>query len=197
MPCLHCGSHVVFKMPKVLVAAVLISVVAVSVVWQVQAQPAAKGKAASDWIWLDGGARPNQTVYFRKDIMLKYRIKSAKLCGTCDNQMTVFINGKEAMASDAWETPIYRDITDLLRAPSKGEKPVRNVIAVKAHNTEGPAGLVLRLALEAPKRDVVVIGTDSSWRVSENGAKGWNEVNFNDTDWASAAVVGKLGGAPW
>jgi len=182
---------------KVVAVAGVLTVLGFAAALQSTAQPAGKAKPVSDWIWLDGSARPNQTVYFRKEITLKHRIKSAKLYGTCDNQMTVYINGKEAIASDSWETPIFREVTDLLKTPGKGEEPIRNVIAVKAHNTEGPAGLVLRLVLEAPKKEAAVIGTDGSWRVSENVGKSWMTAGFDDSAWASAAVVGKLGGAPW
>src|SRR6266542_3517503 len=98
-------------MSKVL-AAVALFVVAVPVVWQVNAQPTGKGKAVSAWIWLDAKPKSPQTVYFRKEITLKHKIKSAKLYGTCDNQMTVYVNGKEALASDAWETPVFRDVVD-------------------------------------------------------------------------------------
>lgn len=185
------------KTSKVLAAVALFLLVALPVAWQLHAQPAVKGKTVCSWIWLEEKPKPSQTVYFRKEITLKHKIKSARLCGTCDNQMTVYVNGKEVLASDSWETPVVREVADLLRAPGKGEEPIRNVIAVKAINDGGPAGLVLRLDLEAAKKQSIVIGTDGSWRASATAATGWQEVNFNDANWTSAAVVGKLGGAPW
>jgi putative heme-binding domain-containing protein len=155
-----------------------------------------KDKAAPSWIWL-GEAKPNQTVYFRKEISLDYRIVDAKLYGTCDNQMTVYINGKEVVASDNWEAPVFRDVTDAFVKPSRGGNPVRNVIAVRAHNTDGPAGLLLRLTLRNPKKQTITLVTDETWRASEKGDSGWNKVEFDDTSWNSATIVGKLGGAPW
>lgn len=180
-----------------LVVACLLVIGALSFIWRAQAQPA-KGKSVSSWIWLEKEAAPSQTVYFRKEFLLKQRITSARLCGTCDNQMTVYVNGKEVLASDSWETPVVRDVTDQLRtAVGKGQTPARNVIAVKAQNSGGPAGLVLRLAVEGGKQKPTVIGTDGSWRASETAAAGWKEVDFNDAAWTPAVVVGKLGGAPW
>lgn len=182
---------------KVLAAAGL-GLLGLAVVLHLRAQTPARGaKSPSNWIWLDANPRSNQTVYFRKDFAVRSGIKSAKLFGTCDNQMTVYVNGKEVLASDSWETPVFRDVTQSLKIPGKGKEPIRNVIAVKAHNTEGPAGLVLRLVLEAPKKETIVIGTDSAWRASEKADKGWNEVGFDDAGWSAATVVAKLGDAPW
>jgi hypothetical protein len=184
---------------KYFAAAGFVAILGLPVILQLHAQVSSKSAVVSDWIWLAGEVRPNQTVYFRKEITLKHRITSAKLHATCDNRMTVYINGKEAIASDSWESPIFRDVTDLLKAPAagKGQEPVKNVIAVKAQNTDGPAGLVLRLVLEAPKKQATTIGTDGSWRATDKNATGWNEVKHDDASWAPAAVVAKLGRGPW
>jgi putative heme-binding domain-containing protein len=179
-------------------ALALVALVCVPLVLQLEAQaPGKASKAVSQWIWLGDKASRGQTVYFRKDLTLKHRIKGAKLYATCDNQMTIYINGKEVLSSAAWESPIFREVTDLVRSPGKGDEPVRNVIAVKAHNTDGPAGLVLRLLLESPKKEAVIVGTDGSWRVSDRAETGWQEVNFNDGSWSQATVVAQLGGGPW
>ena len=157
-----------------------------------------KGKAGAGpaWIWA-GKAQPNQVVYFRKAIDLKYRVVSAKLYGTCDNQMAVYINGREAIASDTWEAPVFREVTDLFVSPTKLDSPVRNVIAVKARNTDGAAGLLLKIVMENPKKETVTLVTDGTWRASDQTAKGWSEVNFDDAAWSTATVVAKLGAKPW
>lgn len=193
---------------KCLAAAAFAAILGLPVIVQLSAQapkspppfpPLARGGGGgvSDWIWLAGEVGPDQTVYFRKEVTLKHRITGAKLFATCDNQMTVYVNGKEAIASDNWQTPVFRDVTDLLRAPRKGEEPMRNVIAVKAQNSGGPAGLVLRLVLEAPKKQATIVGTDGSWRATDKPEAGWHEVHHDHSDWAPAAVVAKLGGGPW
>jgi putative heme-binding domain-containing protein len=152
---------------------------------------------APSWIWL-GKALEKQTVYFRKEFTLgKSRIVGAKLHATCDNSMTVYINGKEVLASSNWETPAFRDVNDLLNRPVTPDQSVRNVIAVKAYNADGPAGLLVSLELETPKQGSNRVVTDASWRVSDKAAKGWNEVDFADADWKKATVVAKLGAGPW
>lgn len=152
--------------------------------------------AKPQWIWL-GKGQPDQTVYFRKDFTVKQRVTSAKLYATCDNRMTVYINGREVISSDSWENPVFREVTDLVRWPNKDEAPARNVIAVKGINTDGAAGLVLRLVIEGPKKGMLDIVSDATWRVSAKADQGWNEVNFKDDAWQTASLVGKLGGAPW
>jgi putative heme-binding domain-containing protein len=154
-----------------------------------------KAKAAPQWIWA-GKPREDQTVYLRKPFDLTRPVTSARLSATCDNRMTVYLNGKEVLSGDSWEEPVSRDVTELLR-PSVGGEKVRNVLAVKAHNDDGPAGLVLRLVIESGKKEKVVIITDGDWRGSDTAPANWAELDFDDSRWAPALVVGPLGGAPW
>jgi putative heme-binding domain-containing protein len=148
------------------------------------------------WIWLDKNARENQTVYFRRVVALQGPIVKAVLQGTCDNQMSVFINDREAVSSDNWQNPVSVDVTDLIRRPAK-TKEARIAIAVKAQNSEGPAGLLLRLVIDLPNKKSLVVATDDRWRVSAQGSKGWQEPGFDDSAWGRAIVVARLGDAPW
>ncbi|MBI1830946.1 MAG: c-type cytochrome [Planctomycetes bacterium] len=111
--------------------------------------------------------------------------------------MTVFINGKEIISSDTWETPVFREVTDAFVSPTVVGQPVKNVIAVKAHNTDGPAGLLLRIVLQNSKKQTITLVTDASWRASESAARGWVTADFDDSSWKPATIVGKLGAAPW
>ncbi len=160
--------------------------------------PPAKGKGKSpQWIWASRTPQTNETVYFRKEIALKKPVAFARLSGTCDNHMTVYINGKEVLSSDNWETPATRDVTEFLRGPSAKGEEARNVIAVKAHNDDGPAGLALRLVIESPRREVVTVVTDGSWQVSARADKGWEQPGYDAAQWPKAAVIAALGAAPW
>ncbi len=178
------------------VAVFLLAATGISRFATVDALAQKKGAATPVWIW-HGEAQPDQTVYFRKTIDLNYRVVSAKLYGTCDNHMTVFINGKEVIASGDWETPIFREVTDAFVNPTVVGKPVRNVIAVKAHNSDGPAGLLLRLVLENSNKQSITLVTDGSWRTSDRTDPNWKSDEFDDAAWKPATVVASLGGAPW
>lgn len=185
------------KTRMLILAALFVAAVVAVRLLPVEAQGGKGGpKSAPAWIWL-GDAKSNQTLYFRKDFPIAGRVVSAKIYGTCDNQMTIYVNGKETLTSADWETPVFRDVTDQLIGAGKGESPAQNVIAVKAHNSDGAAGLLLRLVIEGPKNKSNAIVTDNTWRVSDREVTGWQNTSFDDRSWQTATVVGKLGDAPW
>lgn len=160
------------------------------------AQGPKKGKAAPRWIWLGPKAAEEQTVHFRKEIEVGQRITGARLYGTCDNHMTVYVDGKQILSSDSWETPVFRDVSDIFAVKGKPAKR-KHLIAVAARNEGGPAGLVLQLVLESPKGASQVIATDASWKACEKPAAGWQAVDFDDAAWPQATVVASLGGGSW
>src|SRR5262245_52757250 len=63
------------------------------------------------WLWLSDRPRDNQTVYFRKAFTVRGKIKVAQLATTCDNRLTVHLNGEKVVTNDAWETPAIADVT--------------------------------------------------------------------------------------
>jgi putative heme-binding domain-containing protein len=155
-------------------------------------------KAAPDWIWL-GKAKDDQTVYFRKEFEIKTFFTVARLYASCDNAMTIYIDGKEVASKDGWETPLFKDVADALMGKNFGQG--KHVLAVRGVNREGPAGLLVRLIFDAGREPFALV-TDKSWRASEKAGKDkagkmWSEVGFDDTDWKHAESVAKLGDPPW
>src|SRR5262249_30414820 len=143
------------------------------------------------WIWQGPKGLPNQVVYFRKEFTVAGPVKRAKLIGTCDNEMIVFVNGKEVLRSEEWSQPVAADVASQLR-------PWKNIIAVRGKNDESYfAGLLLKLEIETTGKPPQVVMTDDSWLVAAKAAKGWKALKFNDSAWAKATVVGKLGDQPW
>jgi putative heme-binding domain-containing protein len=188
----------VFKGRSPLPVVLLIAAVCLSAYASLGAQgtKGTKAKASPKWVWLGPEALPNQSVYFRKEFTVDKPITAARLSGTCDNRMTVYINGKEALSGDNWETPVSREVTEILKSPVSSGDEVRNVICVKAHNDDGPAGLVLRLEIEMSKKKTVIV-TDGTWRASDAAGADWTQPHFDDQKWAPATVVAGLGSAPW
>src|SRR4029434_11166004 len=90
----------------------------------------------------------------------------AQLEAACDDQLTVFLNGKEIGSSAAWKEPLKRDIL-------KDLKPGENVLAVRAKNDSGVAGLVVVLTLEQESGKREVIMTDRMWLSSADAPAGW------------------------
>ena len=113
-----------------------------------------------DWIWDAEGASEGQEIYLRKRFTLAGKPASARLYTTCDNRMTLWINGKKVGHSRDWPYPIERDVFQFL---SRGE----NTIAVEAENAGGPAGFVFKLVVELRGNDPpLVLVSDPSWKMT-------------------------------
>lgn len=147
------------------------------------------------WIWLNEGEGPAKKVFFRKEFPAQGGVAAARLYATCDDQMTLFVNGEKVLESGAWNQPVFKDITKLLEKETPEKK---HVITVECENGASAAGLVVALNFESGWRDAWSIVSDESWLVSKQPAKGWRSPLFKQTDaWEKADVVGQLGGAPW
>ena len=144
-------------------------------------EPAAAAKnvmnegPAPAWIW---GANQNKNYFVRKTFT--GTAPTARLRATCDNSMTLFVNGKKVGAGDRWETPVEVDVKQHL---TTGE----NVIEAEIRNEGGIAGFVAKLALIGADGKVQYVVTDDSWRVAE--ARDAKET-------VAAKVTAKLDGHP-
>ena len=92
------------------------------------------------WIW---GADPNGKYVLRKTFTTRRTI--GWLVATCDNSMTVFLNGKQVASSDAWESPVEVDVSRHLKS---GE----NVLTAEVANAGGISGFLLKMTLTDPGR---------------------------------------------
>ncbi|MFP6738562.1 MAG: hypothetical protein VCD34_07445, partial [Planctomycetota bacterium] len=158
-----------------------------------QAQAAAK--AVPQWIWLGNPTNSNETVYFRRSFDLASVPESVTVAGSCDNSMSVFINGKKVVSSNEWSTPVRAKIASSL---VKG----KNVIAVEAVNSGGPGGLILSLDSwktrpRGDKKGTQILSTSPAWKASRKAAVGWKKTAFNDSQWKKSTSIAEIGGGPW
>ncbi|MCP3915909.1 MAG: c-type cytochrome [bacterium] len=140
--------------------------------------PTARAQDAAgvpSWIW-HGEARDGQQVVFQKRFELSGDGHSAVFAGSCDNHMTVLLNGERMLSHDTWEEVVARDVSDAL---ASGE----NVLEVRARNDGGIAALALRLTLDGER----TIVTDASWR-------GASPEDAKAGDWSNVTVIGPVGG---
>ena len=148
----------------------------------------AEDKADEDvpnWIWLGPNAKPGQELYFRRVIDVAGPLSEARIVGTCDNHMQVYINEQAVLSSSAWETPLHARVDSALA-------PGRNVIAGWARNDGGPAGLLLELTWKTKDGSRGALVTNESWLVSAERADGWNRTDFDDGGWSRATSRGRL-----
>ena len=144
--------------------------------------------AAPQWIWAPGNVE-DKPVFFRHSFDLKDVPPETRLQLTCDNLAEVFINGTAIGKVAEWQEPLTAKIGPHL-------KPGRNVIAVKAKNEGGAAGLVARVDTGA-KGGAVLTESGTGWKSSPAGPAGWEMAAFDDRTWTASVAVAALGAQPW
>ena len=145
------------------------------------------------WIWSQSKAGEKEEIYFRKSFTAPADLKRAILIVSADNEAQVHVNGdKRAFKSGSWESPIIEDITDRLVAGGD------NLIAVRATNSGGAAGMLAQLVLENQGGQKTFLVSDESWQFSSKAEKGWNEIAFTpkDSTWTAATKLNEAGTSP-
>jgi len=149
------------------------------------------GSQKSSWIWSSDKPGESERVFFRREFQLPPEVVSGSISVTCDNWEQVFINGVDLGMSSEWSSP---RVYDVLRHLKPGGK---NVIAVEGRNSGGPAGMALRFLATTKDGKKLYVVSDENWTISKEVPAGWQKTEFNPDGWAKAAVVAKMGEAPW
>ena len=143
----------------------------------------------AEWIWANK-SKNGQQVHFRKPIELNADVKSAKLYSTCDNKLTLYLNGKKVGSSPDWPQPIQKEVGKQLR---KG----KNIIAADCRNDGGIAAFVLKMVIELADGSTQTIVSDKTWKLSEKADERWRDIGFDDSAWVTANRQNSLGAKPW
>jgi hypothetical protein len=147
-----------------------------------------------EWIWHsnDGNAPASGEVrYFRKTFTIRGQPAKAVLAVAADNEATVWLNGKPAGNSDSHDHAAYSEVTAHLKA---GE----NLLAVRAANHDGPAGLLVSLEITSTVQRKQLIVTDATWLVSAAEEADWPVAQIKGSNnWLAAKSLGPVGTPPW
>ncbi len=145
-----------------------------------------------NWIWDADGASEGQQIFLQQTFSLDAKASSALLYSTCDNSMTLWINGTKVGSSRDWPYPIQQEVAEHL---SLG----KNTISVQAKNAGGIAAFVLKLVVKQAGKQPVTVLSDTSWKMSrDDPGKDWFAKEFNTANWAGRLkVIKPLGGEPW
>ncbi len=154
----------------------------------------AAGSGEAQWIWVaddDGNPVTSPVCYFRKTFSMG-GAERGEIKITCDDKYELFVNGRRVGRGSDWKRLDRYDIRRYLREG-------RNIIAVKCENeTSTPAGLVAQVTVMNSGNTDVSHSTDGSWLVSTSDAPHWRDVDFNESKWQPALVLGELGRtSPW
>jgi putative heme-binding domain-containing protein len=128
------------------------------------------------WIW---GADDARRYTLRKEFA--GGSTAARLKATCDNRMTVLLNGKEVASGNNWQAPVEVDVQKYL-------KPDNNILVARVTNQGGVAGFLLKLVLTMPGGEKRYVVSDESWQATEMK---------KDDPSKPARKIAKLGDAPW
>ena len=142
-----------------------------------QAADAAKAGPAPTWIW---GADADRRYFLKTEF--PGGSKSAWLKASCDNRMTIYVNGRKVAEGDDWNEPVVIDVQHRLKSGAN------ELVAEVANDAGSPGGFALTLALTQPDGKVRHVVTDKTWRAAERRDAG---------DWAPVKTLGAMGGDPW
>ncbi len=147
------------------------------------------------WIWFPEGQpaenAPAEARFFRCTFELPQApVRRAELRIASDDACEIFLNGVLLGAHDTWRQAAAFAI-------EKHVKPGRNVLAVRAKNNAGPAGLIAYLPLTFSDGEQEAVLSSGSWRAGKDEHPQWQDPEFDDASWEDAAVVASYGKGPW
>jgi putative heme-binding domain-containing protein len=152
-------------------------------------------KTYPDWIWSSKQAGAEEVVYIRKNFDVPADVRRVLLIVAADNQYDAYINGERrpVLRGENWSKPDVADISDVV---AKGKS---NLLAIRAQNAGGPAGLWALLEVTNGAGEKSWIHSGPSWKMATRARKGWNQPG-TETDsnlWADSTLVAPMGEQPW
>ena len=119
------------------------------------------------------------------------KIHLARFLITADDGLTLFVNGVWSGQAAGYNNPQIYDVTANLKVG-------KNVLAIEASNDmPSPAGLIGKLVIDFQQGEPLVSRIDASWKAFAKETPGWNAPNFDDSKWAPAVEIAKMGDKPW
>ena len=103
-----------------------------------------------------------------------------------DDKEEVYFNG--ALLGESHQAHAWRTASNYVVNRQEGS----NVLAVKAIDTGGVAGLIAQL-----QADGQTINSNGKWKVSTTFQEGWQDADFDDSTWVEATTHGMYGDTPW
>ncbi len=157
----------------------------------IQAQQDSISQANAAWIWKSAQQIDRERVFFRREFQLPPNVSSAAITVMCDNWYQMEVNGVEIGMAEDWNNPRGYDVISHLKPGGK------NVITIEGRNESGPAGMALRFLATLKDGKKLRIVSDASWSCGSEAPEGWQDPDFKADAWPKAAVIAKMGDAPW
>ncbi len=142
-----------------------------------------------EWIWSEkSGATPR--ILIRKKIKVEGQLEAAYVFYTCDNNASLYVNGRKMGHVDPWMKPQLVDIASALK---QGE----NIIAADAANAGGVAGFIAWVQLSYKDGTTRHELTDPGWFWRKPAPGNIAEMLAGEEGWQAPVSLGRHGVGPW
>jgi putative heme-binding domain-containing protein len=152
------------------------------------------GAQEAQWIWMEVeySETPLGACHFRKTFSLSKPQKGA-IGIAADDTYELYVNGKQVGRGQSRSSRLTD--YDISRFLVRG----RNVIAVKATNTEGPtAAIAVRVAIREEGQEPQAYSSDATWKTNQRPLPLWYSAVYQDMRWTPAHEFGAYGQTqPW
>jgi len=145
-----------------------------------------------DWVWHPGQRGEKARALFRTvfEIDPGAEVARAKIRMTVDNAFTLYVNGKRIGHAEEWKSFADYDVTNVLRTG-------KNVIAVKATNSDGAAGVLFGMRVDFKDGRTIAVRSSDDWRTAAVAKPDWFQPDYDDGGWVKPVVLGEYGCEPW
>ncbi len=153
--------------------------------------------AAVKWIWshAEAGKRdPGGRIFLRKTFHLDAIPDRAVAGVTCDNELTLYVNGHKAASSDDWTRPVRVDLTkhlvegaNTLAAEAINWPDEETGRGLEHRGKPNPAGFALLAVGYKGSEPAWTVASDASWIWRQGLQDGWQRPDHDTRGWKHAA----------
>lgn len=130
-----------------------------------------------DWIW----GEEDSSNYVLSTVIELPAFKAARIKASCDNEGTIYVNGKRVASSSEWQDPMDVSVTANLQTGS-------NLIEAEVSNSGGIAAFVLKLVVIPEAGEPIELVSGDSWTVA---------ATRGEKSTVKASLRGRYGEGPW
>ncbi|MFO1044678.1 MAG: DUF1549 domain-containing protein [Planctomycetaceae bacterium] len=143
----------------------------------------------SQWIWSYANASSaspaGEKVTFRRQLNLPMSPVRAVAVITCDNEYSLFVNGRKLQSDENWETI---EAVSLETALKQGANEIV-IVAKNAGAAPNPAGLVFEARLTLADKSTQTIASGADWEWTSAAPDGNGKFKKAPADWKPAVPV--------
>ena len=139
------------------------------------------------WVWYPGQwQRPPGLYFARLKFDIDADVTAAYAFYTGDNFLGLYLNGKLVGGSGDWYTLKPLTIQTLGPLLRKGT----NVLAVRVQNDDYEGGFALKGLILLSNGRRIELNSNDSWRCANKADAGWEQVDFDDSEWVPSEEIG-------